>query len=253
MKFKTSEPKNFLWLQRRNSLKISMTSLARPLASYSYKFVFPYRRVCQSSPGQESWRAGRAAPASPACPAFRGPPWVPGQPSGWKAAAPGRVPLSRRAAPGVRPRPASRAGLAARAPLAPPSWTPEERRRRPAAGRSPPCWSRSRRPGCPVVLRTTMLISLQWGLRIHESAAIRCQHETVRNKTILMYQNILDFVIPCFGFWTFFSILISMILGQNDPDVTALKWTLVDPCFLSGWCWAIVYITNHFCWGGGGG
>jgi hypothetical protein len=47
-----------------------------------------------------------------------------------------------------------------------------------------------------------------------------CQHETVRKETILVYLNIPDFFIPCFIFWTFFSILIFMILGQNDPDVT---------------------------------
>ncbi len=30
------------------------------------------------------------------------------------------------------------------------------------------------------------------------------QQETVRKETILMYQNIPDFFIPCFSFWTFF-------------------------------------------------
>ncbi len=53
-----------------------------------------------------------------------------------------------------------------------------------------------------------------------------CQHETVRKETILMYLNTPDFFIPYFSFWTFFSILIFMILGQNDPDVTVRKWNI---------------------------
>jgi hypothetical protein len=54
----------------------------------------------------------------------------------------------------------------------------------------------------------------------------RCQHETVRKETILMYLNSPDFFIPFFTFWTFFSILIFTILRQNDPDVTVRKWNV---------------------------